>query len=350
MRASIISLALLSLLSSIAPSIARAQTAVIEGVARAIDGDTPITFALVRLVAADSGARASHPSMQGITSAEGRYRFGGVAAGRYRVELLRIGFIPTVSDVAHAENGETVRLDLRVTSRAVTLPPVNVAAASCLTADAFAAYPRVATLWQQARGGASIREGLMATYRFRSVLREDGVEIRADGPSPVHTSEQPLTNDPKSALQNASRIRARRLASGYYYPNDGWGLPNELDVLHEEFFRTHCLDTEPVTGEGEIGLRFHPVRSRRDFLDVGGTIWLDSATFLARRIDLAYVDGDDARGTVTLEFGDLTVEGAPLRMPVGGAYAMRPSRRNPAKRTEGKLTFTYSEFMAERPR
>jgi hypothetical protein len=41
---------------------------------------------------------------------------------------------------------------------------------------------------------------------------------------------------------------------------------------------------------------------RRNLLDVGGTIWLGSATFLARRIDLEYVDGDDHRGIVRLDF------------------------------------------------
>jgi hypothetical protein len=119
---------------------------------------------------------------------------------------------------------------------------------------------------------------------------------------------------------------------------------NELDVLHEDFLRAHCLDASAQHGDGEIGLRFHPVRGRRDFLDVRGTIWLDSATYLARRIDLEYVDGDEARGNVRIDFADVDVAGALLRMPAGGAFTMRPSRKNPARRTEGKLTFTYSGF------
>jgi hypothetical protein len=75
-----------------------------------------------------------------------------------------------------------------------------------------------------------------------------------------------------------------------------------------------------------------------------GTIWLDSATYLARRIELEYVDGVESRGTVRVDFGDVAVAGGTLRMPVGGKFAMRPSRKNPARRTEGKLVFTYTGF------
>ena len=45
------------------------------------------------------------------------------------------------------------------------------------------------------------------------------------------------------------------------------------------------------------------------------------------------------------EFGDVAVAGGTLRMPVGGVFAMRPSRKNPAKCSEGKVTFAYSDFQ-----
>ncbi len=93
-----------------------------------------------------------------------------------------------------------------------------------------------------------------------------------------------------------------------------------------------------------MGLRFRPLRARRNFLDILGTIWLDSASYLARRLELEYVDFDDSRGTVRVDFADVPVAGGTLRMPVGGAFTMRPSRKNPARRTEGKFTFTYSGF------
>ena len=125
---------------------------------------------------------------------------------------------------------------------------------------------------------------------------------------------------------------------------DGFYVPNELDVLHEDFLKTHCFVSAAARGVGEVGLRFRPLRTRRNFLDILGTIWLDSATYLARRLELEYVDFDESRGTVRVDFADVPVAGGTLRMPVGGAFAMRPSRKNPTRRTEGKFTYTYSGF------
>jgi hypothetical protein len=127
-------------------------------------------------------------------------------------------------------------------------------------------------------------------------------------------------------------------------------MPDELDVLHEDFLKEHCVLATAQRGTGEVGLRFLPLRMRRDFLDVGGTIWLDSASFLARRIELEYVDGDNQRGTVRLDFADLPVGGGTLRMPVGGDINVRPSRKDPARHTESRFTITYSGFVEMRPR
>jgi hypothetical protein len=324
---------------------ANAQTSAVEGVARATDDGAPVAFALVRLVRADSNAMRADAPLQGITSADGRYRFGDVTPGRYRVQLLRIGFRPVLSDAVQVANGETIQLPLRVVSQPIQLPPVTVTAAACVPASQLVAHPQLSTLWQQARDGASVRTELRARYRYRSLLREESRELKAEGPTPFYTLDQPLVSDPKWALSNAARNRATRLSRGYYAPNDGWALPNELDVLHEDFLSAHCLEATVQRGDGEIGVRFQPLRSRRNFLDVRGTIWLDSATYLARRIELEYVDGDDARGTVRVDYADVPVAGGTLRMPASGVFAMRPSRRNPDRRTEGKLTFTYWDFV-----
>src|SRR5688572_23895501 len=104
---------------------ANAQTAAVVGVARAEDGGAPIPFALVRLVPADSTASPSRTPPQGITSDNGRYRFEGVSAGQYRVQLLRIGFRPVLSDPVQVAAGEPVQLALRVASQPLELPPVN---------------------------------------------------------------------------------------------------------------------------------------------------------------------------------------------------------------------------------
>jgi hypothetical protein len=324
------------------------QKAVVEGQARAEEGGTPVQFALVRLVGADSTPLPSESSQQGITDAEGRYRFEDVAPGRYRVQLVRIGFRPLLSDPVQVAVGETVRLDLRVASEPLVLPPVTVTADVCVTARTLKEYPQLQLLWQQARDGASVRTELMARFRYHVLTHEESYELKADGPTAPGTLDRPYVSDPKWAVKTAARNRQQRLSRGYYGPSnasgDGFYVPNELDVLHEDFLQTHCFVPSAAIGVGEIGLRFRPLRTRRNFLDILGTIWLDSATYLARRIELEYVDFDQPRGTVRVDFADVPVAGGTLRMPVGAAFSMRPSRKDPTKRTEGKVRTTYSGF------
>ena len=343
--------AMLMLGSASAPE-ANAQSAAVEGVARAEEGGAPVQFALVRLVRADSSPLPSDSPPQGITNADGRYRFDGVAPGRYRVQLLRVGFRPVLSDPVQVAAGETVQLELRAASQPLMLPPVTVTVTAdvCVPANTLKEHPQLQTLWQQARDGASVRTELMARFRYHVLQHEESYELKAEGPTAPGTMDQPYVSDPKWAVKNAARNRAHRLSRGYYGPNDGWALPNELDVLHEDFLKAHCFVSAAARGVGEVGLRFRPLRTRRNFLDILGTIWLDSATYLARRIELEYVDGEESRGTFRVDFGDVAVAGGTLRMPVGGAFAMRPSRKNPTKRTDGKVTITYSGFEEVPPR
>ena len=199
-----------------------------------------------------------------------------------------------------------------------------------------------------------MRTELMARFRYHVLPHEESYELTADGPTAPGTIEQPYVSDPKWAVKNAARNREQRLSRGYYGPSRdsraGFYVPNELDVLHEDFLKAHCFVPPAARGVGEVGLRFRPLRTRRNFLDVLGTIWLDSATYLARRLELEYVDFDDSRGTVRVDFADVQAAGGTLRMPVGGAFTMRPSRKSPTRRTEGKFTYTYSGFEEVRSR
>jgi hypothetical protein len=349
-------LAALLLLGVTATPDAIAQNGTVEGHARAEEGGAPVQFALVQLVRADSSPLPSDSPPQGMTNADGRYRFDGVAPGRYRVQLLRIGFRPVLSDPVLVAAGETVRLELRVASQPLMLPPVTVTVTAdvCVPAKRLEEHPELQTLWQQARNGASVRTELMARFRYHVLQHEESYELLTDGPTAPGTIDQPYVSDPRWAVKNAARNRQQRLSRGYYGPSrdsrDGFYVPNELDVLHEDFLETHCFVPAAARGVGEVGLRFRPLRTRRNFLDILGTIWLDSATYLTRRLELEYVDFDEARGTVRVDFADVPVAGGTLRMPVGAAFAMRPSRKNPARRTEGKVTTTYWGFEEVSPR
>ena len=142
------------------------QGATIQGQARAAEGGAPVPFALVRLIRADSNPVPSDNPPQGITNADGRYRFDGVAPGRYRVELTRIGFRELLSDPVQVAAGATVTLDLRVASQPLVLPPVTVTAEVCVPGKRLKEYPQIQTLWQQARDGALVRTEVMARFRY----------------------------------------------------------------------------------------------------------------------------------------------------------------------------------------
>jgi len=332
-----------------------AQKATVEGRASA-EGGAPVQFALVQLVHAESSPVPSENPPQAITNADGRYRFEGVTPGRYRVQLLRVGFRPVLSEPVQVSASQTVQFEFRVASQPLLLPPVSVTVTAdvCVPAKNLKEHPLLQTLWQQARDGASVRTELMARFRYHVLNHEESYELRADGPTAPGTLDQPYVSDPKWAVRNAARNREQRLSRGYYGPSndkgDGFHVPNELDVLHEDFLKTHCFVAAPARGEGEVGLHFRPLGTRRNFLDILGTIWLDSATYLARRLELEYVDGVESRGTVRVDFADVPVAGGMLRMPIGGPFTMRPSRTNPARRTQGRVTITYSGFEEVPPR
>lgn len=329
-----------------------AQKAALEGVVRTEDGAAPVPFALVRLVGGDSTPLPDGPAL-GLTSGTGRYRFDALAPGRYRVQLLRIGFLPVVSEAVQVAAGETIEFSFRVGVQTVVLPPVTVTADVCVEAKDLDKFPQIQTLWRQARDGASVRTEFMARFRYDILVHEESVERKADG-SPVGAIDQQRVNDPKSAAQNAARNRAQRLSRGYAGPTTkngvGFFMPNELDVLHQEFLKEHCLLSSADFGINEIGLRFQPLRARANILDVGGTIWLDSATFLARRIDLEYLEGDNRRRTVRLDFGDVAVADGTLRLPIGGLINLRLAKTDSGKSNESRVTITYSNFQEGRPR
>ena len=176
-------LAALLILGMSATPDAIAQEATVEGHARAEEGGAPVQFALVRLVRADFSPLPSDSPAQGITNADGRYRFDGVAPGRYRVQLLRIGFRPLLSDPVQVAAGETVQLELRVASQPLMLPPVTVTVTAevCVPAKKLKEHPQLQTLWQQARDGASVRTELMARFRYHVLSHEESYELKADG-------------------------------------------------------------------------------------------------------------------------------------------------------------------------
>ena len=167
---------------------ANAQDAVgtVRGVARTEENGAPIPFALVRLL---PNGPANATGRQSITNAQGRFQFGGVPAGAYRLQLLRIGYRPVLSPVIEVRAGEASDHEIRASMIALPLPAVIVyGEGTCLTGERVAADPYLSTLWDEVRKGVEIRRAFDRRYRYQRVFRQrerDPRAVAAAAPTPT---------------------------------------------------------------------------------------------------------------------------------------------------------------------
>ena len=325
---------------------AQQSTGIIEGVARSDDDGAPISFALVRVQRSDG--RDTATVQQGVTTAMGRFRFAELPAATYRLQLLRIGYRPVLSPPIPVVAGETVKHDFRVATLAVQLAAVVVhPEGTCLTADRLGADPRLATLWMEARKGVEIRRAFELQYRFTRVVTQNGrIKLRL-GSKRLHRSDT-VVNIPDSVLAREARRRAAGRTSGY-----GTGtslvLPDEKELLHEEFLHDHCFETSVASADGALGLRFRSVRTRDKGNAIRGVLWIDASTYMIRRLDIEWLDGKRVAGESRIEYAELPVAGGTLRLPSSGRATARPggATRVAVSRADVTIEFTYSDFRTD---
>lgn len=335
---------LVSLLAALAPAALAAQpaTGALEGTAVSAETGAAIPFAIVRLLPAGGGAARQ----EDITSAEGRWRFVRVAAGEYRLQLLRIGFRPVLSPVLRVAGGEVVRHELRAAALPLQLPPMAVRPRlDCALGHELAEEPQLAALWEEARKGVELRRAFERRWRFARALRQD-VELRMrlrDDRRRVRVDT--TVNEPDSALVRERRQRELNARRGYGQGND-LVIPTEKEMLDPEFLQRHCLETAVEERDGALGVRFRPAETRRDGYGVRGTVWLDSATYLVRRIEYEHLDRGNPFSRVSVDYRDVAVRGSVLRLPAGGAatLSIRGAGRALASRADVRLTYTYWGF------
>jgi hypothetical protein len=344
----ILSLALLCLLVVSRGAAAQVTAGVVRGVARSEEDGTVIPFALVRLQlvepqTADTSAR------QVITTAAGRFHFTGVAPGNYRLQLLRIGFRPVHSSAIIVVPGDTVQYELSAPTNAVQLATVTVRAGeSCLTADRLSEDPSLATLWREVQKGIEIRRAFELQYRFTRTVRQEGrVDWRLRSRRLRKTDT--LVNEPDSVVVRDERRRAANRAQGF--AKGGLLIvPNEKDVVDDDFLRDYCLETPAESVRGERGLRFRPVQRQRDGVGIRGTVWVDAATYMIRRMEIEWLRSNDAVGRSRIDYADIDVAGSRLRLPASGHATARPSglTRTLIRRAEVSLTFEYRDVQQVR--
>jgi len=333
-----------ALLACAAAAPLHAQAGLVQGTARGVDDSTAIAHALVRLQALEGTEWV--PRQQRITSATGRFQFADAAPGSYRVQLLRIGYLPVMSAIVHLRGGDTVRVTLRAPAQVVELVAVIVRSEpTCLTATELASEPRVAELWRQARTGADTRRAFELQYTFRHILIQ-GIEIdRRIGGRKRWVRVDTTTSIPDSVVAREVRRQVRNQEHGY-----GSGgtltLPDENEILDDVFLTTHCVDTAIEEGSEVRGLRFRPVSRRRHGVDVRGRVWIDAVTYQVRRLEVEYLRGDDSYAELAVDYADVIVGGKAIRLPGSGVGAMRPGGmlKGLVKQATATLSFTYDRI------
>ena len=351
----------LALLAAGAPRAAGAQgdPGAIAGTALRLEDGAPIPFALIRLLPAEpppsgpeaagaSAPRAVQAVQQVASNSNGRFHFAGVAPGAYRLQLARIGHHPVLSPVLRVRAGETLRQDVRGTTQAVRLDPVVVRGTpTCLTGARLGEEPRLATLWAEVQKGAELRRAFDRQYRYTTVQRQDIAVYPRLGTVKQEVRVDSLVREPDSVLVRARRRQARRAARGYAAGNL-IALPDDAELLDAAFLRGHCLETAVAEAGGALGLRFRPVRRRREGADVRGTIWVSADGYQMRRLEFEYLDAGDKQpfARSRTEFADVAVGGSALRLRTAGdgvLVRLRGRMRATTKRVTTALTYTYRD-------
>ena len=329
---------------------AAAQTpGTVEGVARSAKDGAPLSLLLIRLVPAVRQAEAP----QGVvTDVQGRFRFAGVPAGEYRLQVEQIGHERTLSPVLRVQPGATVQQDIRSTMVPIQLAGITVGG-RCLTVDQLSSDPRLAALWNEARKGVETRRAFGRQYRFLRTLRQEIAYKPRIGKMQHETREDIVISDPDSVRANSERLLASRKSEGYGTQRRTQftlSLPNETELLSDEFLRDHCLETAVLEDEGAYALRFRPVRIMGDRVDIQGAVWVDAKTFLIRRLDLEYLDGRRTAAQGMIEYADTQIGGSVLRLPARGQLSGRPGGMLGVAiaRVSADLFFEYRDFQRAR--
>ena len=267
-----------------AASVLEAQTPSSTRVRVRSEAGTAVTGALIGLI--DAGGRTV---AEGLSNADGA-RSLTVPAGKYRIQVRRIGFEPFISEEMSFPRSEGVVL--AITNRAVSLQTVVVTAgARCrnIAPDAAA----LSTVWEEI--AKALRASQLTTEDLKDIA-EVHMYVRD-----VDTNGRVNSNDTKVYKVNGMRPFGAidpvvLMNAGYVVGNitDGWYYyaPDETVLLSESFARTHCFRiVRDRKRPGQIGMSFEPVAGRKP-TEIEGVLWLDEKSSELREILFQFVNVD----------------------------------------------------------
>ena len=273
----------LGLLLGVAPVVASAQT--IRG--RAVPPSDSVGIPGVVVMLLDS---AGFVHARALTNERGEYRLAAALPGRYRLRTLRIGYHPTTSDAIELRTGEDLERRLDLTSNAITLDTLRVAArARC---DRFAAAAGVVPVWEQARGALTAAQ---LTARDRLLHARVTRTRRAHDPRTREVRSERALESAGFVTKAWGTLPADSLRRfGYVYKGADSSMtyhaPDVDALLSDDFLQDHCFRLASGPDATLLGVAFEPTNDRRDIPEIAGTVWLDRKSAELRSMDFRYVN------------------------------------------------------------
>ncbi len=224
----------------------------------------------------------STPIASATTSETGTFSLGPVAAGRYRLRALRIGFRPWLSQPLTLAAGQVRDTVLQVPAEAIVLDEIVVQATSSC-ARSPSSDERMALLWDAARatlglagaGGAPLEFQNNITHRRRNPSNR---VVEETWGTAIGSGDWPVTSQPAESLAALGFVQPTDSVRGPIY----YG-PDVAVFFSDVFLQTHCfrLVQAPKLDPTLLGLGFEPVKGRT-VPDIEGVLWLDRHGGLTR--------------------------------------------------------------------
>lgn len=264
----------------------RAHSQTLTG--RVTRDNAPVVGAVILVVDA-SGRTVARTASREL----GEYSISA-APGTYRVQVLQIGWRPTLAGPFTLVGGALTRANIDATGTRILLDPIIVTDRSeCRVHPDSAAAAFV--VWDEARK-ALIAASMTSAEPFTMTLKRTEQELDRDG---GRVNWDSTTIKSGLTLRPFASLPPERLARDGYMTADAqanktyWG-PDADVLLSESFVSSHCLRIVRPSPVGDsarlVGVGFSPSTKRRDIVDVEGVLWLDRASAELRGMDYHYVN------------------------------------------------------------
>lgn len=243
---------------------------------------TPVSSAIVTLV---DPAGAEHART--LTDAMGRFQARAPSTGEFRLRVRIVGFDAWESEPLALALGQTEVRRIPLMLARVKLPAFTVEAErTCVVRPEEGAA--AAALWEEVKKALAATELTMESrqFRFRSLSAERELDRRGTVVRDTTYPSLGYSTWPFAALDPVL-LSELGFVQGTVGGPTFYG-PDAQVLVSDAFLDDHCFRVLAASGRaGRLGLAFEPVAGR-DGPEVGGVLWLDSATVTLQTLEWEY--------------------------------------------------------------